>query len=423
MRTSRKKGVVCLGIIFTCLLTMEAMAQSRYGFRGPARDGIYPESGLLKTWPAEGPELWWEAMGAGKGYSSPVIAGDKIFVTGMDEEGKNEILTAYTLDGKQLYQVAYGSPWDKSYPETRTTPTVVGDKLYVITGKGNVVCLRATDGEIVWSINGESTFGVKTNVWGVSESPLVFDNKVIFTPGGDQTTMVALDAATGETLWMTTSLKDPCSHVSPLLITHNGIRQIIGFSEDYVYGVDPENGDMRWKFNDWDFTPKRGMDGICINTPLYHEGKLFISNAYKMRSHMLELDEDATSVKLLWRNDDLSVHTGGMVLLNGIIYASNWFNNNDGDWVALDWNTGKTLFKEAWQGHSKGSIIAANKMLYLYEERRGAVALVKQGPDKPEITGKFRITKGEGPHWAHPVIDNGVLYIRHGNALMAYKIR
>lgn len=404
------------------LFTLHITAQPAIGWRGINRDGVYHETGLQESWHPDGPEHVWSVTNAGKGYSSPVVSQGKVFVTGMDEDEKNEILTAYTLDGKMIYQVTYGAAWHKSYPETRTTPTVVGDKVYVISGQGKVVCLNAGTGRIIWSVDGESAFGVMTNIWGVSESPLVFDNKVIFTPGGYQTTMVALDAVTGKTLWSTRSLGDSCSHVSPLLIHHNGIRQIIGFSEKYVYGVNPETGEMVWTFDDWDFIPDRGMDGICINTPLYHNGRLFVSNAYKMRSHMLELNEDATSVRLLWRNDDLSVHTGGMVLVNGIIYGSNWFNNNNGDWVAVDWNTGETRYKTAWQGHSKGSIITAGPMLYCYEERRGIVALVRPNPEKFDIVSQFRITKGEGPHWSHPVIHNGILYIRHGNALMTYNI-
>jgi len=409
--------------LFIFSICLNCFAQETNGWRGINRDGHYASTGLLKAWPAEGPEQLWSVTDLGKGHSSPVISGNRIFVTGMDDEEKNETLTAYTIDGQKIYQVKYGRAWDKSYPDTRTTPTVADDKVYVISGKGDITCLNAADGKIIWSVNGEDKFVPKTNVWGISESPLVFGNKVIFTPGGEQTTMVALDAETGETIWKTSSLNDPCSHVSPLLITHNGIQQIIGFSENYAYGVSPVDGEMMWNFKDWDFIAKRGMDGICINTPLFRDGKLFVSNAYEMRSHMLELNENATGVKLLWRNDDMSVHTGGMVLLNDVIYGSNWFNNNNGDWVTVDWNTGRTRYKTTWEGRSKGSIITADGLIICYEERRGTVALLKPDPDKFEIISEFRVNKGNGAHWAHPVIDNGILYIRHGNALLAYKIK
>jgi len=180
---------------------------------------------------------------------------------------------------------------------------------------------------------------------------------------------------------------------------------------------------MIWKFNEWDFTPKGGMDGIITNTPLYRDGKIFISNAYGMRAHLLELNDDATGVQALWRNDSLSVQTGGMVLVGDVIYGSNWITNSKGDWAAVDWNTGETLYKTTWEGHSKGSIITADGMLYCYEERQGKVALVRPNPEKFDIVSEFRIKKGAGGHWAHPFIHNGVFYVRHGDVLSAYKIK
>jgi len=410
-------------ILIALLLCGTTIAQTAVGWRGINRDGVFHETGLLKSWPSNGPELLWSVEGVGKGWSSPVVSSGKLFITGMDEEEKNEMLAAYTLDGNLIYRVKYGVPWHQSYPDTRTTPTVVNDKVYVISGIGEVVCLNAKDGEIIWSVNGHDTFGVLPNVWGVAESPLVFDNKVIFTPGGDKTTMVAIDASTGKTIWTTETLRDSCSFVSPIIINHNGIRQIIGFSENYIYGVNPQTGKMIWKFNDWDFTPEGGMDGIITNTPLYRDGKIFVSNAYGMRSHLLEMNNDATGVKVLWRNDSLSVQTGGMVLVGDVIYGSNYITNSKGDWVTVDWNTGKTLYKEAWEGHSKGSIITADGMLYCYEERQGKIALVRPNPEKFDIVSDFRIKKGAGGHWAHPFIHNGVLYVRHGNVLTAYKVK
>lgn len=410
-------------VMITLLYTVSLSAQSNNGWRGPDRDGVYKGEKLLKSWPAEGPALLWSVADAGKGLSSPVISGGKLFITGLDEEEKNEVLTAYTLDGKKLYQVAYGTPWDKSYPDARTTPAVVGNKVYVISGMGEIVCLNAADGKILWSVDGGKKFGVTMNTWGVAEAPLVVDNKVIFTSIGEQTAMVALNASTGTVEWQSPMLKDTCAQVSPLLISHNGIKQIIGCSREYLFGVNPSTGEICWKFNDWDFTTDwGGLVGICVNTPIYKDGKLFVSNGYGMRSHLLKLNDNATGISVVWRNDDLGAHTGGMVLVNDIIYAANFIDNNIGDWMAVDWNTGKTCYKTTWQGHSKGSVIAADNMLYCYEERRGVVALVNPTPEKFDIVSQFRITEGMGGHWAHPVINNGVLYIRHGKAILAYQI-
>lgn len=149
------------------VITMVASAQvTPYGWRGPARNGVYPETGLLKQWPASGPEKLWETMDAGKGYSSPVVVGDKIYLTGMNEDQSMETFSAYTLEGKKLYTVEYSKPWDQTYPETRTTPAIVDGKAYVISGSGEIVCISTADGKIVWKVNGGEVYSRKTGNWG-----------------------------------------------------------------------------------------------------------------------------------------------------------------------------------------------------------------------------------------------------------------
>ncbi len=425
-----KKTVFCFAMIV--FATTQSDAQTPHGWRGPERSGIYPETGLLKSWPAGGPELLWETLDAGKGYSSPVKVNDKLFVTGMNEDETMEIFSAYSLDGKKLYEVPYSKPWDQTYPETRTTPAVEGDKAYVISGSGDIVCLNTANGDILWTVNGAEEFARKTGIWGTSECPLLFDNKIIYTPSGDQTTMVALDTQTGKTVWKSEPLGDAGSYVSPILITYNGKRQIVGSTGNTVFGVNPENGKIEWTFKEWGGPARPAPPGapagprpnIATNTPLYHNGQLFFSHGYDIGSYMLQLNDDMTGVELRWKNDDLDTHHGGQVLMDGTIYGSNWINNNQGNWVAVDWNTGETKYDHTWSGgKSKGSIVAADDMLYCYDERRGGVGLIKPNPEKFDLVSEFRVTKGEGPHWAHPVIADGVLYLRHGNALMAYKVK
>lgn len=425
-----KAKFIYAGIVLMCLATISTTAQNQQGWRGPDRNGIYPETGLLKAWPADGPEQAWETLDVGKGYSSPVIAGDRLYITGMNEDENKEIFSAYSLDGKKIYEIEYGTPWNKSYPETRTTPTIAGNKAYVISGSGEIICINTEKGNIIWTVDGGTTFERKTGAWGTSECPLVFDNKVIYTPSGDKTTMVALNAETGETIWTSRPLGDEGAYVSPILITYKGKRQIIGSTGKSVIGVDPETGNIEWTFTDWGEPKKEGegsdkpRTNIAPNTPLYKDGKIFFCHGYNIGSYMLQLNDNLTEISLLWKNDDLDTHHGGFVLVDGLIYGSNWINNNQGNWVTVDWNSGETKFENDWgSGKSKGSIIAADEMIYCYDERRGTVGLVKPNPEKFDVVSEFRITKGEGPHWAHPVIHNGILYIRHGNALMAYKIK
>ncbi len=424
MKDFHKILTYCIVTAVCCIFLTEASAQNQHGWRGPNRDGIYPDKEVLKSWSVEGPKQLWETLDAGKGYSSPVVVGDYIYVTGMNESEDKEIFSAYTLDGKKEYQIEYGAVWHKTYPDTRTTPTIVKNKAYVISGMGEVVCIDIKKRDILWKVDGSTELGLKTGIWGVSESPLIFDRKVIFCPGGDQTAMVALNAKNGKTIWKTKGIGDICNYASPLLIDHNGKKQVVGITGNNVIGVDPKNGEMLWSFDDWGHTAiEKGWEKIAPNTPLFKDGELYISVGYNNGSFMLKLSEDGKSVSLLWRNDDLDTHMGGLVLIDDIIYGSNWLSNAKGNWVAVDWNTGETKYETTWEGKGKGAIIAADNMLYCFDEKKGYVGLVKANPEKFEVISEFPVKKGEGPFWAHPVINNGILYIRHGNALMAYAIK
>lgn len=421
MRTEKRVKRICISIFVVCMMTGVLLAQSPYGWRGAHRDGMYDEKGLLKVWPANGPELLWSTLDVGKGHTSPVIVGDRLYITSMNEDETQETFLAYTLVGKKLFEVAYSPVWSGSYPETRTTPMIVGDKAYVISGSGEVVCLHITNGKIIWKVNG-TIFQHKPGMWGTSECPLVFDNKVIYTPGGSQTTLVALDAETGKTLWKSRSLAEEGGYASPILITYNGHKKIVALTGNRIIGVNPDNGQIDWTFDD---LGKEGSQYIVpTNTPLYKDGRIFTANGYGAGAFMLQLNPDASGVKLIWRNKALDTYHGCFVLVDGIIYGSSHGRNGVGKWMAVDWNTGETRYETAWgKGVGEGAVVMADGMLYCADERRGMVGLVRPDPVKFDLVSSFRITKGEGAFWAHPVIHKGVLYVRHGNALMAYKIK
>jgi outer membrane protein assembly factor BamB len=419
-------------ILLACSTAPELITQNSNGWRGPDRNGIFKETGLLKIWPSDGPELIWETMDAGKGYSAPVVVGNRIYLTGLNEAEDKETFMAYTINGEKIYEIEYGNPWTFSFPETRTTPAIVNGKAYVISGSGEIVCIETHDGTIVWKVDGGKKFERLTGNWGTAESPLVFDNKVIYTPAGDQTTMVALNAQAGEIVWKTKSLGDIGAYMSPVLITYKGKQQIIGSTAIHIMGVNPDNGDIEWTFKDWGVPPEPLPEeyvqgnaigaNVAVNTPLFKEGRIFFSHA-EVGGFMLQLDDNLTKTTLLWNTDSIGTDIGGYVLVDGIIYGANYITNSKGDWVAVDWDTGDLKYKEEWEGKSKGSIVTADGMLYCCDERRGFVALVAPNPKKFDIVSEFRIAKGEGPLWAHPVVNNGVLYIRRGSALMAYKIK
>ena len=326
-------------MFFTALLGATictgALAQvTPYGWRGPEHSGYYPDKGLLKTWPAEGPELVFETEDAGKGYSSPVVVGDKVFVTGLNEDGTKEVFQSYDLKGKKLYTVEYGNPWKQSYPDTRTTPAIMDGKAYVISGMGEVVCIDTKEGKVLWTVDGGTKYERQTGNWGTSECPLVYDDKVIYTPCGNQTTMVALNRNTGEEIWKTRPLNEKSAYVSPIMIEYKGKRQIVGSTSKSAFGVDPDNGEIMWTFDNWgpNYTGKQGRwDNIAPNSALFKDGKIFFCHGYDINGFQLKLSDDLKKVGLTWRTETLDTHHGGYVLVNGKIYGSNWINNNDGN--------------------------------------------------------------------------------------------
>jgi outer membrane protein assembly factor BamB len=396
-----------------------SFGQSIYGFRGEDRTGIYNETGFLKEWPANGPSLLWEAEGIGMGYSSATVTNDAIYITGT--RGDKDVLTAFTRDGKKKWDVEYGTMLRvQNYPESRCTPTVSNRKIFLVSGSGELTCV-STDGKILWKVDYYTKYKANVPRFGISESPAVVDDKVIVTPGGDIAAMVAFNVNKGNVVWETQSLNEGSMYVNPLVIERNGKKIIITHTPTWIIGVDASNGKILWKF---DFSAvnddKRGGKNY-IQTPIYRDGYLFAANGYGQTAAKIRLFDDGRNPELVWKNPEINPHVGGMVLLGNYIYSSTHDNNNMGRWICVDWTTGKTMWITKW--YNKGSIISADGMIYLYEERWGHVALVKPSSEKLDIVSEFQVKKGTGPYWAHPVINNGVLYMRHGEALLAYNIK
>ncbi len=419
MKQKKIYFAVMLALIGCALIFSSAVqAYDVYQWRGLNRNGVYQETGLLRKWPAKGPKMLWFTSGIGNGYSSPVVVNGKIYITGVKAE--KEYLTALDLSGHKLWSVMYGNAFSGQYNGSRTTPTVVNGKLYVVSGEGEIACINAKNGKIVWKVNGKNIFRAEPGKWGTAESPLVIDNKVIYTPGGEKTTMVALNSENGSTTWQSPSLDDAAAFVSPLLIKHNGKRQIISVISTYIFGTNPDTGKIMWKVNykqigSWGF-----RNVLNTNTPIYKDGRIFITSGYDHGGLMLKLNQDATKANIIREISDFDTHHGGTVLVDGYLYGSNWLNNQKGNWVSVNWKTGKKEYEIKWGG--KGSIISAEGMLYVYEELRGTLGLLKATPKGFNIISSFKIRKGNSQHWCHPIISDGRLYIRRGKVIMAYDI-
>ena len=401
-------------------LTLFSFGQEIAQWRGPSRDGIYPDKNLLKKWPESGPKAELEISGIGKGYSQPVVYKDIIYVTGIKKDSM-DVISAYNLSGKLLWNQNYGRAWINSFPDTRCTPTILDNKIYLVSGMGEVCCLDAGNGKKIWFQDAQSEFKGVYGRWGISESVLLTDKAALYVTGGDETTVVAFDKISGNVLWKTKSVGGARAYVSSLLIDRNGLKIVLAVTANNMIGINSVDGEILWNFDLSPYEPGNMGKGINPNTPLYHDGDIFVTSGYDHIAIMVSLAPDGKSVALKWKNEDIDTQIGGDVLVDGNIYGTNWISNNKGQWVSVNWATGKTNWIKDW--YTKGSIISADGLLYCYEEKGGNVALVEPDSSDFKIVSTFKFVGGEGPFWAHPAIYDGRLYLRHGNILRSYIIK
>lgn len=401
-----KKYLFAMALGFSIISS--GYAQEILEFRGADRSGMYKESNLLKTWPVAGPNLLWEAKEIGNGYGSPAITKKNIFIEG--EIDTMNYLFALDLSGKILWKTKIGKEWVINYPGVRTTPTVVNDLVYVSAGWGAVACVEATTGKIKWSVDMMKDFHAKQITFGFSESVLVEDNKVYISPGSKDTNIVALDRFTGKTLWISKALGEKTAYVSPLLIKLPQRNIIVTFSAHALLGIDSKDGKLLW-------SQKQESEGdVQCNTPYFENGYIYYVNGDGNGAVKLKLSEDGTSITEVWRNKKCDNLFGAFIKVNDHIYSSGYEKRQ---YYAFNANTGEITDSVKFD---KGSIVSADDMLYLYNEK-GQVGLFKPNGPKLEQISTFKITQGTKAHYAHPVILNGIMYIRHGKSLLAYNLR
>lgn len=386
-------------------------------WRGPNRDGHFPDTALLQSWPEEGPELVLEVEGIGKGYSSAILENGVIYTSGMIDTLDN--LTAINSDGSFKWQVSYGRSWNKSFPDTRSTPVIEGNRIYVQSGTGRLACIDKETGADIWSVEVDKGFEGEYHIWGNSETPLVVDNMVICSPGGKLTSIVAFDKLTGDLLWETESLGGPRAYASANVYEWNGYRYILAVIGTHIMALVPETGKVVWSYRyhnpeKWD---QNGL--IWTNTPVFQDNNIFLTMGYDYKAVMLEMDSLGTGVTEKFVDQTFDNHHHGVILQDKYLYGSNWQNNRNGRWICMKWDTGEIMYVHNWE--TKGSMVMADGLLYCYNEK-GTVGLVKPNPDEFEVVSQFKITEGAGPHWAHPFIGDGKLLIRHGDVLMVYNI-
>jgi len=401
------KGLVIVAFAFVFYIT--AYSQVPTTWRGPSGDGIYPESGLLKAWPANGPEIKWSYLELGQGHASAIVSNGMVYTTGMTDG--TGFLFKFDLEGKLIYKKPYGPEFTESWYGTRGTPVIVGDKVYLESGHGKLVCLNEQDGKILWSKELFKVFDGNNIQWGVNETPVVDGNLIYATPGGKNNNLVALDRHNGNLIWTSPGKGELSAYCTPLLFEHNGRKILATHTASHLVGLDAVSGKLLWSHR------HPNTYSVHANTPIYQKGELFFFSGYGQGGGLLKLSEDGSSVSKEWFNNKADSRMGGAILLDGHIYVS---GDQNREWRCIDWNSGKESYASSEIG--KGVVIYADGMLYCYSER-GELALVKPDPSGFRVVSKTKVTLGSEQHWAHPVIYDGVLYVRHGQALISYIVK
>lgn len=397
-------------ILTVCILiSYGVQAQEHSIWRGPQGNGSYPENGLLRSWPAAGPDILWTFEGLGEGFSSPVVVSNTIYISGM--EGETGYVYALSNDGKLLWKAPYGTEFFESYPGSRSTPVIAGNLLYQYSGKGVVTCMDASNGTIKWTKDLFSEYKGRNLQWGVTETFAIDGDKLFVTPGGPDHTIIALNRMNGALIWSTKIQGDLSAYCTPLIVKLPGRTLLVTHVEKHIAGLDANSGKLLWTYphtNEWN---------IHANTPIYHDGAVFCFSGYGQGGVKLKLSPDGSSITPEWKSKSMDNRIGGAVLVNGFIYGSGDKNRY---WMAIDWKTGEEKFQA--KGLANGAVIACDGLLFGYTER-GELFMAKADPSGWQILGQTRVAKGTAQHWAHPVIDRGRLLVRHGNTLMAYKIK
>jgi outer membrane protein assembly factor BamB len=380
-------------------------------WRGPLRNGISTETGLLKQWPAKGPDMIWSIKNLGEGYGSLSIKADRIYAQGT-KGSESAVFCLNLADGKTIWSVTLGpSGGNDRGNGPRGTPTLDGDRLYTLTESGDLACLRQSDGSRVWSKNILKEYGGSNPRWLISESPLVDGNRLIVSPGGAGAGIVALDKMTGAEIWRSKELSDQAGYASCIVAEVGGVRTYINFTSGAAVGVRASDGKLMWRY-----TNVANRVANCA-TPVFADNKVFFSSAYDTGGALLNLTAQGGEVKAqeAYFTREMMNHHGGMVLVNGYLYG---FSNSI--LTCIEFNTGKVMWKDRSVG--KGSITYADGMLYLVGEKQ-LVGLAEANPKAYVEKGRFPINDLGRDSWAHPVVVSGKLYVRNQNELTCYDVK
>jgi len=405
----RSMRLLLMATVVSLCVAAQVMAQANANWpqwRGPNRDGISKETGLLKQWPAEGPPLVWKATGAGRGYSSFSISNGKLYTLGL--RGDREFVVAFDVaTGKEAWATPHGSAFHNDRGDgPRGTPTVDGDRVYALGGNGDLSALDAKTGKLVWTKNVLEAFGGSNITWGISESPLVLGNKVLVNAGGQGASIVALNKSDGSVIWKSQS--DEAGYSSAVPLELNGITEVVFFTARRAIGLDAKDGRLLWEYS------KPSNNTANVATPIVRANRVFISSDYGTGGGVVEIKPD-NKAQEIWFSKDMRNHHSSSVLIGDYLYGF-----SASILTAIKFDTGEMAWRDRSVG--KGSLVFADGNLYLFSEN-GVVGLAEATPAGYKEKGRFRIQQGSLPTWTHPVVAGGRLYLRDQDTIYAFDVR
>jgi outer membrane protein assembly factor BamB len=378
-------------------------------WRGPRRDGVCDETGLLTSWPEGGPERTWTASGIGSGYSSPIIADGIVYITGDKDE--ELFINAISLEGELLWQVKNGDSWTRSFPGARSSCTYNDGKLYHMNAHGRLVCLNADDGTEIWVVSILDQFEGENIMWGLSESLAILGDLIYATPCGDKGLVVALNKNTGETVWVTPGMEDvQPSYASPILVNDGERTLLINSVTEISFAVDAMTGELLWK------VPRVDPDNTVCSIPVLADAGLVITNTSRGYGAVFGVTLNGSTVEQSWLQE-ITISHGSTVCVGGQVYGYSSRGEARG-WVAIDAASGEI---RVMSDQSVGSLIHADDRFYCLTER-GTMTLQELTKDGFASVGEFQVGQGKDC-WAHPVINDGKLYLRFNDSLFCYDIR
>jgi outer membrane protein assembly factor BamB len=412
MRTRLLLLAVGIFLVSSAPLAAEDWAE----WRGPQRDGISKETGLLKQWPKEGPKLLWQVKDIGYGFSTPSVVGDRLYLLSNKGTDDEFVQARSVADGKEIWTTHLGKTGPcRNFPGARSTPTVDGDMLYALSSDGDLACVKIADGAVVWHKSLPKDFGGKPGPWAYAESPLVDGNVVVCAPGGKTATLVALDKKTGATIWQTALPEaDDAAYASAIIVEIGGVRQYVHLLQKGAVGVDAKTGKFLWRYDK--IAPN---DPAHITTPVARDGFVYFSLGEAGGAlFKVKADEGKFTVDPVYVKVNAPTRVGGFVLVGDYLYGTKAAGPR-----CVEFATGA----EKWQDKSVGpaSVFFADGRLYLHGEK-GEVALVEATPEAYREKGRFtppgQPDRGDAEAWAYPVVANGRLYVRDLGVLWCYDV-